>query len=189
MTKPVRFADGSRFAAKIFSAVIDQNASIGFLRQHVFHTDISPEKLAVTGFVCMPDISAAPFGPELRRCFSPLSIKPPGDLFLPAALHHPNIGVHADLYHMADAGEPLSVLTDNAALLRHFHIAAPGTRAYPAETDGCDYAALAKTLHDAGYDRRISIKGSSPEDFAAGGRLVHCVSAPHVRMKKSYEKT
>ena len=83
-------------------------------------------------------------------------------------LHHPNIGVHADLYHMADAGEPLSVLTDNAALLRHFHIAAPGTRAYPAETDGCDYAALAKTLHDAGYDRRISIEGSSPEDFAAG---------------------
>ena len=30
--------------------------------------------------------SAAPFGPELRRCLSPRSIKPPGDLFLPTPL-------------------------------------------------------------------------------------------------------
>ena len=34
----------------------------------------------------MPDFSAAPFSPELRRCLSPRSIKPPGDLFLPAPL-------------------------------------------------------------------------------------------------------
>ena len=42
VTKPVRFADSSRFAAEIFPAVIDQNAGIGFLRQHVFHTGICP---------------------------------------------------------------------------------------------------------------------------------------------------
>ncbi len=34
VTKPARFADSSRFAAEIFSAVIDQNAGIGFLYQH-----------------------------------------------------------------------------------------------------------------------------------------------------------
>ena len=39
-----------------------------------------------TGFVRMPDLSAAPFSPELRRCFSPRSVEPSGDLFLPAPL-------------------------------------------------------------------------------------------------------
>ena len=34
----------------------------------------------------MPDLSAAPFGPELRRCLSPRSIKLPGNLFLPTPL-------------------------------------------------------------------------------------------------------
>lgn len=34
----------------------------------------------------MPDLSAAPFSSELRRCLSPRSIKPPGDLFLPTPL-------------------------------------------------------------------------------------------------------
>ena len=31
VAKPVRFIDGSRFAAEIFPAVIDQHAGIGFL--------------------------------------------------------------------------------------------------------------------------------------------------------------
>lgn len=34
----------------------------------------------------MPDLSAAPFSSELRRCLSPRSIKPPGNLFLPTPL-------------------------------------------------------------------------------------------------------
>lgn len=34
----------------------------------------------------MPDFSAAPFSPELRRCFSPHSVEPPGNFFLPTTL-------------------------------------------------------------------------------------------------------
>ena len=51
VTKPVRFADSSRFAAEIFPTVVDQHAGIGLLYQHIFHAGISPEELAVTGFV------------------------------------------------------------------------------------------------------------------------------------------
>lgn len=79
---------------------------------------------------------------------------------------HPNVRLLADLYHVADAGEPLDVLKQNADLLCHMHIANPATRSYPSEADPFDYGALKEALADAGYDRRISIEGSCPGDFA-----------------------
>ena len=38
VAKPVCFVDGSRFAAEIFPAVVDQHAGIDLLYQHIFHT-------------------------------------------------------------------------------------------------------------------------------------------------------
>jgi hypothetical protein len=74
------------FPVVVFSAVVIQHTGIRLLHQDVFHAGICPQELPITGFVRMPDFSAAPFSPELRRCFSPRSIKLPGDLFLPAPL-------------------------------------------------------------------------------------------------------
>ena len=91
VAKPVRFADGSRFTAEIFSAMIDQHAGIGFLCQHVFHTSIRPKKLAVTGLVRLLADIAEPFRPDLRRRFASETVEPAGDLFLPAALQIQNI--------------------------------------------------------------------------------------------------
>ena len=86
VAKPVRFADGSRFAAEIFPAVIDQNAGIGFLHQNVFHTGIRPEKLPVTGLVRLLAVITNPLRHDLRRRFASETVEPAGDFFLPAAL-------------------------------------------------------------------------------------------------------
>ena len=86
MTIPVGFVNTLDLTAVVLPAVVIQHAGIRLLHQDVFHAGICPQELPITGFVRMPDFFAAPFSPELRRCFSPLSIKPPGDLFLSAAL-------------------------------------------------------------------------------------------------------
>ena len=86
MTIPVGFVYMLGLTVVVFSAVVVQHAGIRLLHQDVFHAGICPQELPITGFVRMPDFSAAPFSPELRRCLSPRSIKPPGDLFLPTTL-------------------------------------------------------------------------------------------------------
>ena len=86
MAKPFHFADGSRFAAEIFSAVIDQNAGIGFLHQHIFHAGIRPEKLTVTGFVRLLAVVTKSLRHDLRGRFASETVESAGDFFLPAAL-------------------------------------------------------------------------------------------------------
>lgn len=86
MTKPVRFVDSSRFAAKIFSAVIDQNASIGFLRQHVFHAGIRPEEVPIKGLARLLAVVTEPFRHDLRRRFASETVELAGDFLLSAAL-------------------------------------------------------------------------------------------------------
>ena len=80
-------------------------------------------------------------------------------------LHHPNIMLLADLYHVATEHEPFDNIVKNGDLLRHVHIARPEGRLFPEKNDGFDYLTVRKTLDAAGYDLRISIEGASPGEF------------------------
>ena len=86
MAKPVYFADGSRFAAEIFSAMIDQHTGVGLLYQHIFHAGICPEKLTVTGLVRLLAVIAEPFRHDLRGRFASETVELAGDFLLSAAL-------------------------------------------------------------------------------------------------------
>ncbi|HNX15102.1 MAG TPA: sugar phosphate isomerase/epimerase family protein [Oscillospiraceae bacterium] len=70
-----------------------------------------------------------------------------------------NVGVTADFYHIAQTGEGLDGLYQNAGLLRHVHICHPGTRMMPKPGDGFDYNEF-KTIFDRiGYDGLVSVEG------------------------------
>lgn len=86
MTIPVGFVYMLGFSVIILPAMVVQHTGVRFFHQNVLHAGICPQELPVTGFVRMPNLSAAPFSSELRRCLSPRSIKPPGNLFLPTTL-------------------------------------------------------------------------------------------------------
>ena len=75
-------------------------------------------------------------------------------------INHPNILLLADIYHVELEREPLSVIVENGAILRHVHIANPEGRLFPKAGDGYDYEAVQKVLKDANYDLRISIEGA-----------------------------
>jgi sugar phosphate isomerase/epimerase len=64
----------------------------------------------------------------------------------------------ADLHHLELEHEPLSAVTSAAPLLAHVHVADGGRRA--PGYGGYDYAGFMRTLHAAGYDRRISAECS-----------------------------
>ena len=78
----------------------------------------------------------------------------------------------ADLYHMLEEGEDVSVVREAGSRLAHVHAAAPGTRTLPmATTDGTVMAAFFRELRALGYDRRVSIE-CQWEDVAALGESV-----------------
>ncbi|MGC4105163.1 MAG: sugar phosphate isomerase/epimerase family protein [Thermomicrobiales bacterium] len=65
----------------------------------------------------------------------------------------------ADLFHMLEEGEDVSVVRDAGSRLAHVHVAAQGTRTLPtSETDGAVTSAFFRELHAIGYDRRVSIE-------------------------------
>lgn len=71
-------------------------------------------------------------------------------------VNSPSIQVLADFYHMEEEQEPLENIVQAGALLKHVHVAdtgrfAPGTGIYP-------YESFVKTLHQAGYNGRVSIE-------------------------------
>lgn len=80
-------------------------------------------------------------------------------------LHHPNVMLLADIYHVALENESLDEISKNGDILRHVHIARPEGRLYPMEHDGFDYRTVKNALDKAGYDLRISIEGASPGEF------------------------
>ena len=86
MTIPVGFVYMLGFSVIILPAMVVQHTGVRFFHQNVLHAGICPQELPITGFVRMPDFSAALFSSELRRCLSPRSVEPPGDLFLPTTL-------------------------------------------------------------------------------------------------------
>ena len=76
MAQPAIRGDRLRFSVPVFSAMIDQNAGVGFLGQNVFHTGIRPEKLPVSGFVYLPGVMPDLLPQKLRGCFAVQRIEP-----------------------------------------------------------------------------------------------------------------
>ncbi len=81
-------------------------------------------------------------------------------------VNSPHLCVLADLFHMAEGGEPMRNIVEAGPLLRHCHIANPEGRSAPAQGDRYDYAPFFDALHAIGYAGRVSIEGRL-DDFEA----------------------
>ena len=96
MTIPVSFVYMLGLTVVALPAVVVQHTGVRFFHQNVFHANISPEKLPVTGFVRMSNFSAAPLSPELCRGLSFHNVEPAGYLFLPVPLQVQRIDILED---------------------------------------------------------------------------------------------
>ncbi len=76
---------------------------------------------------------------------------------LVASIDEPGAGLLADIYHMACNNEPPEDILPWASLLSHVHVAEQQERAAPGRY-GQDFHRYFSALHQAGYDRRISIE-------------------------------
>ena len=76
------------------------------------------------------------------------------------ALHHPNIMLLADFYHMRMDSEPITALSEAEGLLRHVHIANSHDRVFPVDAQEDLYADFFEMLRRIGYDERVSIEGN-----------------------------
>ncbi|NOK60245.1 MAG: sugar phosphate isomerase/epimerase [Chloroflexi bacterium AL-W] len=61
-----------------------------------------------------------------------------------------------DLHHLEVEAESLTVASEVAPLLAHVHVAGGGR--LPPQTPGYDYAGFMATLHNVGYNQRISVE-------------------------------
>lgn len=84
-------------------------------------------------------------------------------------LNLPGVFLLADSYHMYVEGEPPSVLSDCAELLRHIHISEPDRKA-PGKGDGEYLKEFAKELKKTSYNGRISVECV----FSSGGFFDEC---------------
>jgi sugar phosphate isomerase/epimerase len=82
----------------------------------------------------------------------------------------PSFRLLADLYHMLDNGEDLSVVVDVADRLDHVHIASRARNVPLEGQDVEDLTAFLRALKRASYDRRVSFecKWENPADLERG---------------------
>lgn len=78
------------------------------------------------------------------------------------AAGHPNIGLLADLFHMAQMGDTPADLKAAMDVVRHVEIAEKGGRTYPG-VEGDDFRPFFRVLREAGYQGAISIEGKGGE--------------------------
>src|SRR5690606_512253 len=80
-------------------------------------------------------------------------------LDLVESLDQPGFELLADMYHMAEEGEPFDIVAKAAPRLKHVHIAAAGTRGVPLnDAEQAMLREFFQELHRAGYDSRISFE-------------------------------
>lgn len=77
----------------------------------------------------------------------------------------------ADLYHMVEGDEDVSVVRAASSRLAHVHVAAPGTRTLPTAADGALLRAFFRELRAIGYGRRVSIECQWDDASALGTSL------------------
>lgn len=76
-------------------------------------------------------------------------------------LNHPDVKLLCDVFHFETEKEPIENITNNADILKHFHIANPDGRLFPKSTDKYDYTKVVKAMKEIGYDASISIEGKA----------------------------
>jgi D-psicose/D-tagatose/L-ribulose 3-epimerase len=84
-------------------------------------------------------------------------------LELVKAIDHPNFQLMIDFYHLASEKEDPGIVLRAREHLRHLHMANPQGRVFPLKWEEFDYAPFFTTLRTIGYDKRISIEGSSKD--------------------------
>ncbi|HEY2433249.1 MAG TPA: sugar phosphate isomerase/epimerase family protein [Vicinamibacterales bacterium] len=89
-------------------------------------------------------------------------------LELVKAVNHPNFQLMIDFYHLASEHEDPAVVLKAKDHLRHLHVANPNGRVFPQTWSEFDYAPFFANLKAIGYDKRISMEGSTT-DLAAQG--------------------
>jgi sugar phosphate isomerase/epimerase len=89
-------------------------------------------------------------------------------LDLVTAVNHPNFQLMIDFYHLASEHEDPAIVIKGRDHLRHLHMANPQGRVFPQRWQEYDYAPFFAELKAIGYDKRISMEGSTT-DLAAQG--------------------
>lgn len=90
---------------------------------------------------------------------------------LKAAVHHPNVGLLADFFHVMANHDNLSDI-ETIRSFGHIHIASGNGRRYPVSEEGEEYAAFIKMLKKVGYDGRISIEGKTDDMRTDGAQAL-----------------
>jgi sugar phosphate isomerase/epimerase len=86
------------------------------------------------------------------------------------AVNHPNFQLMIDFYHLASEHEDPAIVLKARDHLRHLHVANPQGRVFPQKWEEYDYAPFFANLKAIGYDKRISMEGSTT-DLAAQGPI------------------
>jgi len=84
------------------------------------------------------------------------------------AVNHPNFQLMIDFYHLASEQEDPAIVFKAKDHLRHLHVANPQGRVFPLKWEEYNYAPFFANLKAIGYDKRISMEGSTT-DLAAQG--------------------
>ena len=84
------------------------------------------------------------------------------------AVNHPNFQLMIDFYHLASEQEDPAIVVKAKDHLRHLHVANPQGRVFPQKWEEYNYAPFFANLKAIGYDKRISMEGSTT-DLAAQG--------------------
>ncbi len=84
-----------------------------------------------------------------------------------ASLNRENCHTMCDLRHMYKLGDPFSSIAVYKEEVHHAHIDYPRgeLRKFPQAGDGYDYGPYFTALHNAGYDRILTIEATSYENF------------------------
>jgi D-psicose/D-tagatose/L-ribulose 3-epimerase len=84
------------------------------------------------------------------------------------AIADPNFQLMIDFYHLASEHEDPTIVLKAKDHLRHLHVANPNGRVFPQRWEEFDYAPFFANLKAIGYDKRISMEGST-SDLAVQG--------------------
>lgn len=87
-------------------------------------------------------------------------------LALVEAIADPNFQLMIDFYHLASEQEDPAIVLRAKDHIRHLHVANPQGRVFPAKWEEFDYAPFFANLKAIGYNKRISVEGST-RDLAA----------------------
>jgi sugar phosphate isomerase/epimerase len=77
------------------------------------------------------------------------------------AINHPNFQLMIDFYHLASEQEDPAIVLRARDHIRHLHTANPTGRVFPLKWEEFDYAPFFANLRAIGYDKRISVEGST----------------------------